>query len=210
MFPTAEVRWFSRDRIPPHVEAWFRQREGSVEQEPGRVDHYLQLARIDSLGIKLRGDRIEIKRRVDQPQLVPFHERVAGLVERYHKWSFVLSEPDRALARATAFAGSWIPVRKERQLRRYRVADDDRVVALTSLASPDRGCELELSGVEIAGRPWWTLAFEAFGEPSTLQADLLEVVRYVFANDTPPALPAQDSRGYAAWLGRITQEEVGK
>lgn len=208
MFPTAEVRWFSRGRIPPHVEAWFHQGAGSAEREPGRVDHYLLLVHIDSVGIKLREGRIEIKRRVDQQSLVRFHERVAGLVERYHKWSFELNEPDAVFTRATSVAGSWIPVRKERQLRRYRVADDGRVVALTSSASPDRGCELELSGVEVAGRPWWTLAFEAFGDPSTLRADLLAVARHVFATDAPPALPAHESRGYAAWLGRITQEST--
>jgi hypothetical protein len=173
------------------------------------VDHYLVLPHIDSLGIKLREDRIEIKRRVDQPHLVQFHEHVAGLVEQYHKWSFVLSEPDSALARATAFARSWIPVRKERQLHRYRVGDDGCVVTLTSSVSPDRGCEMELSRVEVAGRPWWTLAFEAFGDPSTLRADLLAVARNIFATDAPPALPADDSFGYAAWLVRITQEEEG-
>jgi len=209
VFPTAEVRWFSCGRIPPPVEAWFHQGTGGVDREPGRVDHYLHLAHVDGLGIKLRQGRIEIKQRVDQPQLVPFHERVAGLVERYHKWSFVLSEPDSALARATAVAGSWIPVRKERQLRRYRVADDGRVIPFTASASPHRGCELELSRVEVSGETWWTLAFEAFGEPSTLRADLLAVARYVLASDGSPALPARDSHGYAAWLSRIMQEEGG-
>lgn len=208
MFPTAEVRWFSRGRIPPHIEAWFHQGAGSVEREPGRVDHYLLLAHIDSVGVKLREDRIEIKQRVDQQSLVRFHERVAGLVEQYQKWSFVLGEPDSALARATAAAGSWIPVRKERQLRRYRAADGGRIVALTSTPSPGRGCELELSRVEVAGKTWWTLAFEAFGEPSTLRVDLLAVARHVFASDGPPALPPHESRGYAAWLGRITQEST--
>lgn len=209
MFPTTEVRWFSRGRFPADVEAWFHRREGEVEREPGREDHYLQLAHVDSLGIKLREDRIEIKQRVGQRTLVQLHERVAGLVERYDKWSFVLNEPDTALARATAVAGSWIPVQKARQLRSYRVTDDGDVVALSSSASPHRGCELELTRVDVAGETWWTLAFEAFGEPSTLRADLLAVVRYVFAGDEPPALPAEDSRGYAAWLGRITQEQGG-
>jgi hypothetical protein len=209
VFPTAEVRWFARGPIPPPVETWFRQGAGSVDREPGRVDHYLQLAHVDSLGIKLREGRIEIKQRVDRHRLIRFHERVAGLVERYHKWSFQLSDPDTALARATAAAESWVPVRKERQLRRYRVADDGRIIALTASASPHRGCELELSRVEVAGETWWTLAFEAFGEPSTLRADLLEVAGYVFASDGSPALLARDSCGYAAWLGRMTQEEEG-
>lgn len=207
MFPTAEVRWFSRGPILPHVEAWFHHGDGSVEQEPGRVDHYLQLAHIDSLGIKLRQDRIEIKQRVDRQGLVRFHERVVGLVEQYHKWSFALDEPNVVVARATAVAGAWIPVRKERQLRRYRVADDGDVTPLASSTSPDRGCELELSRVAVLGETWWTLAFEAFGEPSTIRADLLAVVRTVFATGTPPTLPAHDSRGYAAWLGRITWKE---
>jgi hypothetical protein len=206
VFPTAEVRWFFRGPIPPYVEAWFRWGRGRVEQEPGREDRYLQLADIDSLGIKLREDRIEIKQRVGQQSLVRFHERVAGIVEHWRKWSFELAESGSALSSAAVPAASWIPVRKERRLRRYRVAEDGDVVALSSSAPPDRGCELELTSVDVAGETWWTLAFEAFGEPSTLRADLLEVVRYVFASGEPPALPTEDSRGYAAWLSRITQE----
>jgi hypothetical protein len=164
---------------------------------------------MDSLGIKLREGRIEIKQRVEKQSLVRFHERVVGLVEQYHKWSFELNEPDIVLARATAVAGAWIPVRKERQLRQYRLADDGDVTPLASSTSPDRGCELELSRVAVLGETWWTLAFEAFGEPSTLRVGLLEVVRTVFATGTPPTLPAHGSLGYAAWLGRTTQEEVG-
>ena len=209
MFPTAEVRWFSRGPTPPPVEAWFHQGAGGVDQEPGRVDRYLHLAHVEDLGIKLRQGRLEIKQRVGQQNLVRFHRRVAGLVEEWHKWSFALSEPESALAQAAAVAGAWIPVQKERQLRRYRVTDDGRVIALTASASPHRGCELELSRVEVAGEAWWTLALEAFGEPSTLRADLLAVARHVFASDQSPALPARDSRGYAAWLSRLMQEEGG-
>jgi hypothetical protein len=153
VFPTAEVRWFFRGPIPPYVEAWFRWGQGRVEQEPGREDRYLQLADIDSLGIKLREDRIEIKQRVGQQSLVRFHERVAGIVEHWRKWSFELAESGSALSSAAVPAASWIPVRKERRLRRYRVADDGDAVALSSSAPPDRGCELELTSVDVAGGP---------------------------------------------------------
>jgi hypothetical protein len=207
MFPTVEVRWFYRGHVPLEVEAWFHQGAGKVERHAAREDHYLRLRDTYALGIKLRQGRIEVKRRVRRPGVVRFHESVTGIVEHWRKWSFQLAEPDRALSSLSVPTTSWIPVRKERMLRTYRLTIDNHVVPASASEALRQGCEMELTRVHAAEQDWWTLAFEAFGEESVLQEQLELVARHVFAADEPPSFNASQSRGYADWLGRTAQKE---
>ncbi|MGD2143645.1 MAG: hypothetical protein PVF54_04105 [Anaerolineae bacterium] len=207
MFPTVEVRWFHRGRIPPEVEAWFRRGAGPVAEHQLREDHYLHLDDTDALGVKLRQARIEIKQRVRPNGMVRFHERVAGLVEGWRKWSFRLAEGGSAISSILRPAKSWIAVEKERTLRTYQLAADGRVVPLLGRELPAEGCKLELTSVRAVGQAWWTLAFEAFGDESALGKRLMLTAQHVFAGEQPPLLHAHDSRSYPAWLGRIACEE---
>jgi hypothetical protein len=207
MFPTVEVRWFYRGEVPPEVEAWFQQSAGRVERHPCREDHYLRLTDTHALGIKLREGRIEIKQRVGEHGVIRFHKRVTGVVENWRKWSFQLAEARRALTSIAVPTTSWIPVRKERMLRTYRLTVDKRVVPVSTSDVPRQGCEMELTEVHVVGQDWWTLAFEAFGDESVLQEQLLLVAQHVLAAHEPPSLNALESYGYADWLGRTAQKE---
>jgi len=208
MFPTAEVRWFFQGAIPRDVDDWLHRRAGEVARQPPRVDHYLRLPGTDGLNVKTREGRIEIKQRVAPTNVVRFHQRVIGVVERWRKWSFELAEPGRARPRSLQPVSSWIAVRKERRLRTYRVRNGEDVVARPAQEPPAQGCELELTEVHVADQAWWTLAFEAFGDEPTLADGLLLVAQHVFSADEPPSLPVSDSHGYAAWLASLAQPEV--
>jgi hypothetical protein len=177
-----------------------------VERHPCREDHYLQLRDTDTLGIKLREGRVEVKQRVRDQGVFRLQERVTGVVEHWRKWSFQLAAAHRALSSIAAPPTAWIPVRKERLLRTYGLTVDGSVVPVPAPEALRHACELELTRVDVAGQDWWTLAFEAFGDESALQERLLLVARHVFAAGEPPALNASESRGYADWLGRITEK----
>jgi hypothetical protein len=177
-----------------------------VQRHPCREDHYLRLGDTDALGIKLRQGRVEVKQRVREHGVFRFHERANGVVEHWRKWSFRLAAAHRALSSINASPASWIRVRKERLLRTYGLTSNGSVVPLPTPEAHHQACELELTRVEVADQDWWTLAFEAFGDESTLQEQLLLVAQHVFAAQEPPALNAQASRGYADWLGRTTKK----
>ena len=100
MFPSVEARWFYDGTIPPRVLRWFREYQGSLEGPAHRVDYYLRLADGDSLGIKVREGRLEIKQRHRTYGMVEFHERATGLVEHWRKWSFQLAQASDWLPRA--------------------------------------------------------------------------------------------------------------
>jgi hypothetical protein len=208
MYPTVEVRWFYHGPIPPPVEAWFERRPGNVERQPSRVDHYLRLSDSDELNIKLRQGRIEVKQRTAPPRVTQFHKHVAGALEAWRKWSFELAGRAEGRSRSLSPSSAWIAVRKARRLRTYQVTGGLDLAAQPTPETPDRGCELELTQVDVMGQTWWTMAFEAFGPEASIQENLLLVAKWVFGNDEPPRLRANASHGYAAWLDKFTHREA--
>ena len=152
MFPTMEVRWFYEGTVPPEVLEWFQQGTRKPEEQPRRVDYYLRLTDGDSLGIKLREGRIEIKQRHRQCGVVCLHKRATGVVEHWRKWSFGLAEAYGEPASVAAAAPSWIGVGKRRRLRTYRLTRGKEAVTVSALETIDQGCNLELANIEVHGK----------------------------------------------------------
>jgi hypothetical protein len=197
-FPTVEARWFQRGTIPAAVLAWFQQERAEPRPEPSRVDHYLMQTGGGSVGIKLREGRLEIKERAAQHGETQFSARAAGFVEAWDKWSFplvsTLDDPQ--------LAGSWIAVRKTRQVYTLQISEGaaSPLVEFRFLAA---GCNLELAQVEVRGETWWSLGLEAFGEASGNLARFIIVANYAFARGDSPQLETKFSYGYPAWLERL-------
>jgi hypothetical protein len=204
MFPSMEVRWFYQGTVPVEVAEWFHSDTNQAEEQPSRVDYYLYLQEIDGLGIKLREGRMEVKRRQCQHGILRFHERAAGLVEHWRKWSFELSMSEGELPHSLVPISSWLGVQKERQLRKFRVTGDDRLVPVPAGEYPERGCSVELSSLRVEGQDWWSLCFEAFGDESSLRQTLLLVMEHVLAHEQVPfPLDAKASYGYPRWLASL-------
>jgi hypothetical protein len=204
MFPSAEARWFYGGTIPQQVLQWFREEQGILEEPADRVDHYLHLPDGDSLGIKLREGRLEIKQRHRKYGTVEFHKGAAGLVEHWRKWSFQLAQGSDRLPPAMISDPSWIAVRKRRWLYRYRITRDRDVIPMETVEYPEQGCDLELTSVKAEGRDWWTWGFEAFGEETALQGNLVLVAAQIFATHGPPiVLGVSHSHSYPAWLAAL-------
>lgn len=203
MLSTLEVRWFYEGSIPQPVLNWFREHAAQLETQPPRVDYYLRLDNGDSQGIKLREGRIEVKERQRQFGIVQFHDRVAGKVEAWHKISRELGEISDELARLASPKTTWIGVGKERKVLRFRNIDLGKIEPTPLSERPERGCNLELTAVQIYGREWWTMGFEAFGDEINLEQDLSATINATLAIGIPPSLDAEHSFGYPRWLQRI-------
>jgi hypothetical protein len=207
VFPSLEVRWFHEGSVPSQVASWFLQLQGDIVDQPCRVDCYLRLLDRDSLGIKLREGRIEIKQRRRQLGALRFHARVIGLLEHWHKWSFELTqEANSNVAKALVADSSWIGVRKARRFRRYRLSGGGHVVSVSAGDDASHDCALEVTNLLVGGQKWWTLGFEALGQGSAVRENLVLVARHVFNVEEPPALAARTSYGYPGWLGFLAQE----
>lgn len=199
MFPTVEVRWFYRGKIPGEVWDWFQGAGEAVKAQPSRVDAYLRLPGNERLGIKVREGRLEIKQREEVYGVHRFQEMVEGVVEGWRKWGFPMGDRPVWLTEDEAV---WIEVRKKRWMRVYTLEDEIvREIAWDSF--PVIGCGWEVAEVGLVEmeEEWWSLGFEAFGDEEKLKDTLLAVVGHVLGLGKPPAFEADDSYGYPGWMG---------
>lgn len=206
MFPTVEVRWFLRGEVPSDILGWFQNQGHAFEDQLPRDDFYLLLEDGESLGIKLREGRIEIKQRHGQPEIAKFGKHTFGWVEHWIKWSFVAHETDNYLARISELNNWWIGVRKERKLRTYQVLEGGTLTGVSSSELIESGCGWELARINYlrAEDPWWSLGFEAFGKGSNLWDTLSLVTDSILKFEDAPVFTVEDSFGYPRWLQIVT------
>ncbi|GIK75066.1 MAG: hypothetical protein BroJett021_40540 [Chloroflexota bacterium] len=223
-FLSAEIRWFW-----PHqgqwdkALAWFtqqgqlnvvaesppyvRQPDAApfVKQEAPRTDEYLLLPNCETVGIKQRQGRLEVKGRVSGPRSFAL-DAVTGRTDQWVKWGLKPSqEITSKLESDLRQAGMWRSVEKQRLLQKYALLGD-KVSAVSPDSWPNAGCNVELTLLHIDGNDndWMTFGFEAFGEsdPDHLMVLLDTTIRHFFAvhGPTPVALREADSFSYPAWL----------
>jgi hypothetical protein len=202
MFVSTEVRWFFQGPMPPGVLAWFYTVEKPQEQ-PSRVDYYLDLGAYDSLGIKLREGRIEIKQREAQHGTAHFGSRFAGAMERWRKWSWDLAGPGTGLAQGGNSSPAWIGVGKKRWLVTYQTGGEEGIAPAPDGEAIEQGCQVELSRIQAQGQASWSLSFEAFGgEGAGRQALLLAAAHVLAGEPVDLSLSVANSYGYPKWLAK--------
>lgn len=207
MLRSAEVRWFFPGAWPDEVRRWFGAGR-QLEAEGEREDRYLLFPECETVGVKLREGKLEVKARVSGPGPFAVADGVRGRTDQWVKWSFA-SEGLQTLTGDLLRSGRWVGVRKERYLRKYSV-DSGQVeeVPPRQKPLPVSGCNVELTAVGVDAEPasWYSLGFEAFGNPAGLAGTLEEAVRSFFAvNGGMPGvtLSERESLNYPAWLATL-------
>lgn len=201
--PTAEVRWFFEGPVQADIGQWFSLGGLALHAAP-REDHYLLFPAPLGLNVKLREGRLEIKSLVGAPGLRTFATDIAGHVELWEKrisGDAAVVEFEKLRASAPHL---WITVGKERTLRTFSLEGDAlQEVAAGTILLPN-GCNVELTTIAVEGAACWSFGFEAYGEPSRVEAHLQKVAGHIFADDHRPAypFPAANSRSYPEWLDR--------
>ena len=208
MYPTAEVRWFYPGEIPKKVLTGYIQAGSEPTQFPPRTDHYLATPGRDDLGIKMREGFLEIKQRGDSYGIHHFNQDVSGSIEAWQKVRVELSQIDSGLAARGFFSDgdNWIAVRKHRWLRSYQVMEIGDIAEVPLCTDRANGCEWELSQVYFGEmeNPWWSLAFEAFGNPTVLVNNLIIVVEETFTGIGHKPYDSNDSFSYPSLLNLNT------
>jgi hypothetical protein len=206
MLPSIETRWFMPGLPPPEALAWIHRWELGPGKPEKRKDHYLSLPGTKDIGIKVRDDKFEVKRR-DLLDLgfVSFGVRALGRPAVWRKWSFKVPDDESNKAPDSY----WITVEKERHLRKYRLDDADlKANAVDPGSFPARGCTVELTQLEVRGVKWWSVGFEAFDpDESQLRNTLNTVVQHCFHSEDYPTLNGEDSFDYPEWLASFAAKQ---
>jgi hypothetical protein len=213
MLRSAEVRWFISGALPGEVLSWFKAGQ-ALDSEGVQVHEYLVFQDCQSVGVKLREGRLEIKAILAASQPLSLEPGIQGRTEEWVKWSFE-SEGLQTIDPALHQAGCWLKVYKERFLRTFS-ADGGNLVEVIARPGPElgsllrMGCNIELTRIEVEVIPrfWFSLGFEAFGPSALATKILLEAIHLFFqGHGGMPgiSLGERDSLSYPAWLAKVAK-----
>lgn len=208
------LQWFRlQDRLPLREEGLYDPKTGAepfVKLERERTDEYLLLPDCDTVGVKQRQGKLEVKALVAGPR--PFSlGGVVGRMDQWVKWSF---DPSEAIA--TQFeieldqSGPWRRVAKKRYTQKISL-DSGGPVSVSPDQYPETGCNIELTVIDVHAtlRTWLTFGFEAFGPSGRVMALLDQAAQHFFAAYGPPpvSLDGSDSLSYPAWLAKLHEND---
>jgi hypothetical protein len=186
MLASLELRWFIPGELPSDVSSWFEQDElgGQLRSPEEREDVYLYVPGCESMGIKLRQGRLEIKWRQAELEVLSF-EKVEGKLEKWGKW--LCEDPTEESFKPENVSGQklWVRIGKVRSQRLYD------------------GCALELTQLTIHNHTWWSLALETLGADARAQDKLQSIFESVGKTYTGLQLPAQNSYAYPKWIEMV-------
>jgi hypothetical protein len=207
---TSEIRWFLPGILPPEILSWFS--AGHVpDSEPVQIHEYLLFPDCESVGVKLREQRFEIKAKSGPSRPLHLALGITGRTDDWVKWS-LSAEELQDFSRVLHRSGQWLKLRKERFLHRLSVEGDGLVeISGGDRNSPHGGCNIELTRLEVESGPrsWFSFGFEARG-PSLNTAEILEQGAHRFFQGHGPApgirLNRENSLSYPAWLMKFLKE----
>lgn len=195
---TLEVRWFRNGAPPSPLRDWLQ--ELAPDPPHAWTDTYLPTDD-PGLNLKVREDKVQIKRRTAGPAKRSFTSRVAGHVERWTKWSFNL-----ATARVDPVERErgdlWIPVEKTRQQREFD-AEGLQAMGIDTGTDLDAMVLVELTTLVVRERPAWTLCLEAEGPDEHLDDTFATASRSLLQAEFPIPLSMEQSFGYVQWLQQL-------
>lgn len=202
MFHTTEIRWFIAGILSEEMLSWFGAGH-HLKTATVQVHEYLLFPGCDTVGVKFREDRFEIKAKAGVSQPLSVLTGIRGRREQWIKWSLE-TKPIPMLDQTLHQSGSWLKIRKERNQCTFS-AEAGSLKEVHTDSFPVKGCNVELTriGVEVDPPSWFTLGFEAYGPPSVTAGILEEGVGFFFkAQGRPPGinLTRANSFGYPTWL----------
>lgn len=193
---TTEIRWFKDGQLPPEVATWFAPADVECLIEHRRDNYHIELR--SDVGVKRRfGSKLELKVREEDPEPISLDGGFVGRLERWKRWS-----PADALVGLVPDDG-WIDTEKTIIKRRFDASGEQVDLTHANRAMCGMGCDLEIVAVEIGSRPFWSLAFAAFG-PEDRHVESIRAAWHSQCLDRPWPLPSplvsDDSCGYPEWL----------
>jgi len=214
---STEARWFGKDEIPTELASIF-----SKTQKEVRTDSYwigtLKKSSVSEFdrelfiktGIKYRDSALELKTKFNNLASSNSFLNTHAKIEKWGKKNmgffpeFVDFKNDN----------KWLSIEKTMNLLKYKYENDTLSQVDKNIFLSGPGCKIELTQIESSVGQYWTLAFEAFGEPKEQLNVLEKTTDYVFnkVNEdiTHKLLNKKDSLSYPEWLNKSIKNENHK
>ncbi len=185
---TLEVRWFKAGKIPPIIEQWFLNvcpDELSTPTQEVREDQYFYTPGCESLNLKLRQGKLELKWRQTELGVESFgvNQSWQGRVERWLKWSYQESTPSDLIKVLGTGDQPILTIKKQR------------------LQWSFQGINFELTQLQFSqDKFWWSLGFEMEETPTQGKTYFEDRVNQVVETYPETAFNLDHSHSYPSWL----------
>lgn len=130
-----------------------------VETE-GRVDHYLVFPISQSVGVKLREGKFEVKSLVGQAGACRIGHNLQAIGEVWEKCS--IADKDDQLNSILLQSSNTISISKKRLKCTFSQINDNWMPT-KALTSYNEGCQVEITDIKVNGENHWSFSLEAFG-----------------------------------------------
>ena len=212
-FTSIETRWFFAGGADAHRQLgkWFqtcapfpRRAEVGEPQWRGRAggqpDVYLLVQGCTDMGVKWREGSLQIKGRVADLGARRFGERHEGRVQRWIKWTYA-EVPAAYRALFDADGGHGLETASVHKTRCMRIVslDSETPEEVAPGTVLERGVGFEMADIELDGKRYCSIAFEAFPDDSATAAGFDAVVGACLS-ELARALPIDASMSYPDWL----------
>lgn len=209
MLHSAEIRWFFEGSLPEKEHLiWFFSGQAdeltSGQEEERRTDRYLVFPGCESVGVKERQRKFEIKTMRGSAETASYPGGISGRLETWVKWSYGGPAALAWVAALRSETSGWIEIAKNRWTRKYSLDSESLEEVHAKDAKPAEGCNIELTGVEAAGSHWWTFGLEAFGDQQNVRSNLAAVANHFLTANRPPfKLGTVGSVSYPVWMSGL-------
>lgn len=207
---TTEIRWFFSDTPPDAVLNWFGW--DALPEAKVRRDRYLVLPACESVGVKEREGKFEIKAVCGSPVPFGFGPNVKGNAETWVKWVCESREIALFLGALQREEGGWVDVDKARKSVKFQVTDD-KLFAYDPLDEHPVGVNVvgakaEITRLRAMDIDFWTICIEVGGLMAESRGDLQRFGDRFMGGLTgrsvfPRTLELSDSFSYPGWLRRL-------
>ena len=199
--PTWEVRWIRPGALPTWMIEWFGRLVREVES---REDTYLVGRRIQGVSVKIRGGTlldVKVATEGRNHGVLDVPGRARGRIQSWRKSSFPIAIVPPAMEVASP---DWVRVGKMRRIGRFGFANGRPTAHDAENFEDEATCAVELTEVTQGEELWWTLGFEAAGNPTAARAAIDATAAVVFDEPMPGGLQLSvvDSMSYSEWLHR--------
>ena len=202
---TLEVRWFFEGFPDKGFTDWFNHGNPILwDIIEDRTDIYLVVPGSNDMGIKFRGDEkfFEIKGRRSIIGIQEFTPTVFGVMERWIKWSYDVSQSVEWIDGILRFATGQVRVTKQRFQRKFSFNKDNEFCEIGLQEQADRGAYAEVTQLIARNNNYWTLGFEALPDYSISSESFIKVVSMTL-KDSPLPMDLKQSLSYPAWLAHF-------
>ena len=161
MLESVEIRWFFQGQMSDKLLAILGDSNIQSKWE-SRSDYYLLIEKCDSMGIKLRNSRLELKwlkksNNFNLPQL-----NIDGKIEHWIRWEWNDTKSFNNILQFIHLNkdNPWLKIDKCRSQKKFKIQADSLVDVQSESVHFDFA--IEITKLKIFEQYWWSIAFDSF------------------------------------------------